>query len=92
MRVIDRLALYYEQGMTSRRASIETGLLLSHVRDQYRRFHARGLPRRTRRVLIVDFRSRPPSPYLGPVWIGEAIGNPPIPFGPDWIGESRPMA
>lgn len=87
MRVIERLALYYQQGMSSRRASIETGLLLSHVREQYRDFHALGLPRRTRRILDMDMYARP-VPYLGPVWIGKAIGEKPTPTGPDWIGEA----
>jgi hypothetical protein len=86
MRIIERLARHYENGMTARRASLETGLLLSHVRAQYRDFHALGLPRRTRRILIMDFYSRP-APYCGPTWIGEAIGEPPVPTGPEWIGQ-----
>ena len=86
-RIIDRLALYYERGTTSRRAALETGELISYVRDLWRHFRTRGLTRRQRRIRQVDFHHWPkPAAYLGPDWIGEAIGTPPVAQGPGWIG------
>ena len=86
-RLIDRLALYYEKGTTSRRAALETGEMINYVRDLWRHFRTRGLTRRQRRIREIDFAHWPrPVPYLGEDWIGEAIGTPPVPAGPGWIG------
>lgn len=85
MRMIDRLALYYERGATSRRASIETGMLLSEVREHFRRFYRLGFKRLSRQSMLQEW--RPPLPYTGPEWIGEANGPRPLPTGPGWIGK-----
>jgi hypothetical protein len=84
MRLADRLALYYERGVSSRRASIETGALLSVVRAHFRRFLVLGIQRQGRRLLPPD---RPARPYTGPEWIGLPIGQPPFPEGPGWTGK-----
>lgn len=83
MSLADRLATYYEHGVSSRKASIETGALLSEVRDHFRRFLVLGIRRAGRR----QFHDRPPTPYTGPEWIGLPIGQPPFPAGPGWIGK-----
>jgi hypothetical protein len=78
--------MYYERGATSRRASIETGILLSEVRDQFRRFHRLGIKRLGRHFMLPEWRSA--AAYTGPDWIGVAVARTvPMKAGPDWIGE-----
>lgn len=52
--------------------------------------HPRFLRRRPKRGAGRKHRSwidGPRVPYLGPAIIGKAIGKPPEPVGPNWIGQ-----
>jgi len=86
LRPVERLASYFERGVTSVRASTETGMPLVEVRDHYRRFRRIGMSRRiTRRIW--NYFEHAPKPYEGPAWIGKANSVTPLPVGPDWIGK-----
>src|SRR5690348_5709039 len=87
--MVQRLAIYFERGVTSVRAAHETGLPLREVRDQYRRFRRIGLSRRITRRIWNYFERATPLPYKGPEWIGKANSVTPLPVGPGWIGKKH---
>lgn len=87
---IESLKASYLGGMSFWRAGSMANTTGSTAWRYFQKFAADGLVRGAlRRKPYMRTRGPEwPEPYTGPAIIGKAIGTPPDPTGPDWIGHA----
>lgn len=83
----EKLARHYLWGSMKTEAAEAVGVSLWCVTKYFKILAAGGIERGTVKGRFGLYKSMHPRLYRGSDWVGVAVGDPPLPFGPDWIGQ-----